>query len=215
MRSTRVIGPTIDFVRAQPAPVRYAERVALREAVPRYPALAATSRRLDLALSILALALSMPIMALIALAILVESEGPVLVYQVYAGMGGRLFRLYQFRCVRIEESKSGHPTLVGRLLRLVDLDKMPCLLSVVAGNMSLVGPTPVLPDEAARYTHEQASRLAARPGLTGLSQLKGARCASLDEAIALDIEYIKNQSISLYTSILLRAIAGALKGGGC
>ncbi len=194
----------------------------------------ACKRALDLLVAgALLLALS-PVAALIALAIALDSRGPIIIGQVRVGRGGRRFRMYKFRSMvnRAESLKAGlvsdydegaplfkmrddpRRTRVGRLLRRLSLDELPQLLNVVRGDMSLVGPRPPLPEEVETYTPFQMQRLHAVPGMTGLWQVSGRSLLTFDQMLELDLCYIRAWSFWLDLRILLRTIPVVLSGKG-
>ncbi|WP_376788436.1 undecaprenyl-phosphate glucose phosphotransferase [Thermoflexus sp.] len=191
-------------------------------------------RAMDLVLAALLLLLSAPLMALIALAIKLDSPGPVIFRQVRVGKEGRLFTMYKFRTMRVgaeqEQERlralneaSGplfkirndpRVTRVGRILRRLSLDELPQLINVLKGEMSLVGPRPPVPAEVEAYKPWQRQRLAAVPGMTGLWQISGRSDLTFDEMCLLDIYYIENWSPLLDLEIMLRTIPRVLMGEG-
>ena len=137
------------------------------------------------------------------------------------GKDGRLFTLYKFRTMTDARNDQGdllpdHARLtpVGRWLRTTSLDELPQLYNVLRGDMSLVGPRPLLEEYLPLYTPQQARRHAVRPGLTGLAQVSGRNALTWDEKFALDIAYVESQSLRLDCWILARTIAQALTRKG-
>ena len=224
---------------------RTADSGARREGVAEYTAravgasgaIAATvpfQRTFDTILSAMALLVLLPIFILIAIAIKLDSRGPVLFIQKRVGRNGVPFWMYKYRSMYIDAEKrradlehrnerdgivfkmrnDPRVTPVGRLIRKLSLDELPQLLNVLRGDMSLVGPRPALPDEVAEYSPRAMRRLAVAPGLTGLWQVSGRANLSFDESIALDIRYIESRSIGMYWSILLRTFGAVLRGNG-
>ena len=195
---------------------------------------AALRRTLDLAVSALALLLLLPVLALIAAWICLDSAGPVLFVQTRVGKDGHEFSVFKFRSMFTNAEASLHTVLAtnersgpvfkmrqdprvtrsGRFLRRCSLDEVPQLLNVLRGEMSLVGPRPALPREVALYTPEQRERLAVLPGLTGLWQVSGRANLSFEESVALDLDYVQRQSVWLNLSLLLRTIPAVLTGHG-
>jgi exopolysaccharide biosynthesis polyprenyl glycosylphosphotransferase len=192
-------------------------------------------RAIDIFMALAGLALGSPLLLLIAILIRLESPGPILFTQVRVGQGGnKLFRMYKFRTMRVgaEEEQAqltalneasgplfkikGDPrrTRVGSLLRRISLDELPQLLNVLRGEMSVVGPRPGLPQEAAQYQPWHRQRLEAPPGITGLWQVSGRSNLLFDEMCLLDIYYIENWSLALDLIIMLRTIPRALLGDG-
>ena len=214
-----------------------APRGARRYALPRSRAShidADLRRMLDLVISATALLLLLPILALIALAIRLNSPGPVLFIQRRVGKNGQEFPVFKFRSMYADAEqrldallgtnertgpvfKVRHDpriTKVGRWLRRCSLDEAPQILNVLRGEMSLVGPRPALPREVALYTPEQEERLSVTPGLTGLWQVSGRADLSFEKSMALDLEYIHRQSFALNVILLIRTIPAVLTARG-
>jgi len=171
----------------------------------------AAKRCTDVMGSVCLSVLSFPLMAGIAVAIKLESRGPVLFSQRRAGLHGRPFRIYKFRTMtqdgdRGEPLRSLHDprvTRFGRYLRRTSLDELPQLFNVLKGEMSLVGPRPQL--LGTTRAHE-SKRLDMRPGMTGLVEVSSPERMTWDERMAMDIEYVERWSLWLDFSILLRTI---------
>jgi len=167
-------------------------------------------------LDILLVLLSAPVALLLgfvtAVAVRVTMGRPVLFVSERAGVGGRPFRMLKFRTMREGAGTDGERlTRVGRFLRAASLDELPQLLHVLVGDMSLVGPRPLPVRYVARYSSEQARRLAVRPGLTGWAQVNGRNALSWEEKFRLDVWYVDHRSTALDLKILfltvLRVIA--------
>lgn len=191
-------------------------------------------RGIDIVGAIAGLVLGAPLLALIALAIRLDSPGPILFRQTRVGAGGKLFQICKFRSMhegaeaeleRLRDlNEADGPifkiqddprlTRVGRFLRHTSLDELPQLWNVLCGEMGLVGPRPPLPAEVSRYVEWHKKRLEVRPGLTGLWQVSGRSLLSFDEMVLLDIYYIENWSLWLDFKILLRTIPQVLFGDG-
>ena len=191
-------------------------------------------RGIDIVGAIAGLVLGAPLLALIALAIRLDSPGPILFRQTRVGAGGKLFQICKFRSMHegaeaelerlrdLNEADGpifkiqGDPRLtrVGRFLRHTSLDELPQLWNVLRGEMGLVGPRPPLPAEVSHYMEWHKKRLEVRPGLTGLWQVSGRSLLSFDEMVLLDIYYIENWSLWLDFKILLRTIPQVLFGDG-
>jgi exopolysaccharide biosynthesis polyprenyl glycosylphosphotransferase len=189
-------------------------------------------RALDIAVSAIALVLFLPIAALIALAIKLDSHGPVFFSQIRAGRDQRPFRMYKFRTMvadaeeRLQEivpfDKLKEPmfklqndpriTRVGRLLRRSSLDEMPQLFNVLKGEMSLVGPRPEQFDLVERYSPEHLFRLSVKPGMTGPMQVNGRGVLTFDERLSIERTYIENLSLAADLRILVLTV-GAVFGG--
>jgi exopolysaccharide biosynthesis polyprenyl glycosylphosphotransferase len=194
----------------------------------------AAKRLLDVAISLLLLGLSMPVILVAALAIKITSPGAVLFKQTRIGLNGRIFTLYKFRTMiadaqeRLSEvshlnTMSGpvfkakadpRITGVGRILRKFSLDELPQLWNVLKGDMSLVGPRPPIPEEVRSYHRWQRRRLSMKPGLTCLWQVNGRNNVDFDRWMQMDLQYIDNWSPSLDLKILLRTIPAVLLGRG-
>lgn len=180
-----------------------------------------TKRVLDLCAALVLLAVLWPLMACIALAILIADGPPALFRQPRPGRGGRLFTLLKFRTMR--EPRGDEPRLatdsdrltpLGRILRASSLDELPQLLNVLAGQMSFVGPRPLLPEYLERYTREQARRHEVRPGMTGWAQVNGRNSRSWDERFTLDVYYVDNRSLVMDARIIGRTIGTILSREG-
>lgn len=191
-------------------------------------------RAFDLAASLILLVLAVPLWLLIALAIKLDSQGPVLFRQVRLGKGGKPFIAYKFRSMKVgaEEEiarlsalneadgpifkmkRDPRHTRVGRLLRRSSLDELPQLLNVIRGEMSLVGPRPPLPSEVEQYEPWHRKRLEVAPGMTGLWQVSGRSELPFDEMVLLDVYYVENWSLALDFTILLRTIPAVISGSG-
>ncbi len=191
-------------------------------------------RAVDIVGAVVGLTLGAPLLALIALAVRLDSPGPVIFRQTRVGLHGRLFEMYKFRSMRVgaeeqqdmlaEFNEADGPifkikddprlTRVGRILRRMSLDELPQLVNVLRGEMSLVGPRPPIPSEVEKYQEWHKKRLEAPPGMTGLWQVSGRSRLSFDEMVLLDIYYIENWSLWLDLKILLRTIPKVLMGEG-
>ena len=181
----------------------------------------AAKRALDLVLTVAALPLALPVAALIALAVRVRLGTPVLFRQRRPGLHGRPFTLLKFRTMTDAADPSGRPLpdaerlpALGRLLRSTSLDELPGLANVLRGEMSLVGPRPLLMEYLGRYTAEQARRHEVRPGITGWAQIHGRNATSWTERFALDVWYVENRSLGLDLGILLATVGHVLRRRG-
>jgi lipopolysaccharide/colanic/teichoic acid biosynthesis glycosyltransferase len=175
-------------------------------------------RALDLALLAIAAVPSLLVGLACALAIRLTSPGPVFFRQERIGMRGVPFQVWKFRTM-VDEVNPIFPdpdriTSVGRVLRRSSLDELPQLLNVLSGRMSLVGPRPPLPTEAAAYADDVRRRLAVKPGMTGLWQVSGRSDLSWEEAVRLDLRYVENWSLSLDLVILLRTVTAVARSSG-
>lgn len=179
---------------------------------------------LDRIVAVVALILLSPVLALIMLAIKLDSRGPVFFLQERIGKEGRRFRIIKFRTMihnAIQYGKGifvepgdSRITCVGRFLRRFSLDEIPQFINVLRGEMSLIGPRPTLEYQVQQYDDFQRKRLALRPGITGLAQVRGRNDLSWPERIVLDVWYIENWSFSLDLRILLQTIAVVFSKNG-
>lgn len=176
------------------------------------------ARRLfDLAVTAAVLPVALPLMAVVAILVRLGMGSPVLFRHTRTGLRGRLFTLYKFRTMRMgapNEPDAARLTRVGRLIRSLSLDELPQLLNVLRGDMSVVGPRPLLPQYLGRYTPEQARRHEVRPGITGLAQVSGRNGISWAERFALDVWYVDHRSVGLDARILWRTVVTVLRGDG-
>lgn len=172
-------------------------------------------RTFDVVVSALALAVAAVPMAIIALAIRLTMGSPVLFAQQRPGRHGRLFTLRKFRTMRTGEgSDADRITRLGAFLRSTSLDELPELVNVLLGDMSLVGPRPLLVQYLDRYSPEQARRHEVRPGLTGLAQVSGRNATTWDERFALDVRYVDTRSFLGDLRIIGRTITQVLRREG-
>ena len=174
-----------------------------------HPALGDAKRAIDLILSFSLLLVLTPVLLLVALLIWATMGRPVLFTQDRPGLGGRPFRLIKFRSMSNQSDTDQTQLLdaqrlgkVGHWLRSTSLDELPELFNVLRGDMSLVGPRPLLVEYLPLYSAEQARRHEVRPGLTGLAQISGRNALSWDEKFALDIRYVDQWSMALDWKIL-------------
>ncbi len=191
-------------------------------------------RAFDVAASALALAVLSPLLMLVALAVRLDSPGPVLFRQRRVGLNGRQFTLYKFRSMRVGAEaerarlaalnemdgpvfklrEDPRVTRVGRPLRRTSLDELPQLWNVLRGEMSLVGPRPPLPDEVCRYERWQRRRLSVKPGLTCTWQVSGRSEVDFRRWMELDLAYIDGWSLWADILIVLRTIPAVILGRG-
>lgn len=178
-------------------------------------------RLLDVATSSLALMLLSPFLAIVALMVRVCLGKPVLFRQIRPGLNGKPFTLLKFRTMRegFDENGSLPPdsdrlTRLGRVLRRLSLDELPELWNVLRGDMSLVGPRPLLMDYLALYTPAQSRRHEVRPGLTGWAQVNGRNSLSWDDKFALDCWYVDHACFTLDLKILWLTIINVISGRG-
>lgn len=169
---------------------------------------------MDLAIAVPAFIVLLPVMIAIGLWVRRDSTGPAIFRQARVGLHGRPFRLLKFRTMVVGAQTMGaglaidagdsRITRAGHTLRRLSLDELPQLWNVVRGDMSIVGPRPTVAAQVERYTAEQRRRLDARPGITGLAQVRGRAAIPWSERITIDLEYVDGWSITRDLSILLR-----------
>lgn len=181
-------------------------------------------RTFDLALAIPALVVLSPLLLLCALAVKLDSPGPILYRQERIGRGKRPFQLLKFRSmvvgaestgagVRVE-AKDRRVTRAGRVLRRLSLDELPQLFNVLAGDMSLVGPRPTLRYQVELYTDRESRRLRVKPGVTGWAQVHGRNSIDWAERIRYDLQYVDGISLRLDLLILFRTLPAVFAGAG-
>jgi len=179
-------------------------------------------RGIDILASAAALALSSPLLALAAIAIRLESPGPVIYRQRRAGLNGHPFDMLKLRTMvdgaehmgaglAVTENDS-RITRVGTLLRRSSLDELPNLVNVLRGEMSLIGPRPTLPIQVEQYTERQRGRLSMKPGITGWAQVNGRASLPWSQRIELDLYYIEHRSLALDLRILWRTAVMVMGG---
>jgi lipopolysaccharide/colanic/teichoic acid biosynthesis glycosyltransferase len=190
-------------------------------------------RAMDITFCLMVMPLVMPLLALVALLIYIDSPGPIMFFQLRTGKGGRRFRMYKFRTMvpNAEELKKTYAhlneltwpdfkitddprvTRVGKILRKTSLDELPQLLNVIKGDMSLVGPRPTsFSPDTYRLWHTE--RLEVLPGITGLWQVSGRSNLDFDQRLKLDIAYIERQSLWLDIQVLVRTVGQVFVGEG-
>ncbi|WP_328718816.1 exopolysaccharide biosynthesis polyprenyl glycosylphosphotransferase [Streptomyces sp. NBC_00247] len=218
VRPASVAGMTLLHVAP---PLRRGPQVAVKSALDRSGALAG-------------LALLAPLLLAVALGVRLSSRGPVFHRQIRHGRHDRPFTLWKFRTMVVDaESRKAELTTadegagplfkmrhdprvtgIGRALRRTSIDELPQLLNVLRGDMSLVGPRPPLPEEAAKYDDRERRRLAVKPGLTGLWQVSGRSDLSWEESVSLDLWYVDNWSVSTDMNLLARTVRAVTDGRG-
>jgi lipopolysaccharide/colanic/teichoic acid biosynthesis glycosyltransferase len=204
----------------------------------------ALKRALDIVVALALLMVLLPVMLLCALAVRLESPGPILFRQQRAGQAGRLFTLLKYRSMydncdpglhreyatafvrgtaEVQSDGKTHVykltddprvTRVGRWLRRTSLDELPQLLNVLHGTMSLVGPRPPIPYELEAYQPVHWQRLSVKPGITGIWQVYGRSVSTFDEMVQMDLQYIREQSLLLDLKLLIKTFPIVLGGRG-
>ena len=191
-------------------------------------------RALDVTLSLGALLLLSPVLAVTALAIKADSRGPVLFRQTRVGRNGREFTMLKFRSMSVDaearrsellatsdregvcfKSKSDpRVTRVGRFIRRFSIDELPQILNVLKGEMAIVGPRPALPVEVAAYPPRAIGRLAVKPGLTGVWQVSGRASIGFDQMVEMDLSYAASRTLLLDLTLIARTFGAVLGGRG-
>ncbi|MGK3966622.1 sugar transferase [Sorangium sp. So ce118] len=177
-------------------------------------------RVLDLTVAVPLFVLTLPVQAATAVGVRLAMGPPVLFRQPRSGLHGRPFTMVKFRTMRDPAELGGDTddgarlTAFGGFLRRTSLDELPTLWNVLRGDMSLVGPRPLLMEYLDRYTPEQARRHEVRPGLTGLAQIRGRNAQTWDERLRLDVEYVDTRTLVGDLKILARTAVSVLKREG-
>lgn len=178
-------------------------------------------RFIDITVSIFGLLILSPFLLAIALIIWSRFGSPILFKQLRPGLNGRPFAIYKFRTMTDKRNEKGNLlpdgerlTRLGRFLRKTSIDELPEILNVIKGEMSLVGPRPLLMQYLDRYTPEQARRHDIKPGITGWAQSNGRNAISWEEKFKLDVWYVDHMSLGLDLKILAMTIIKVLKREG-
>lgn len=184
----------------------------------------AVKRGLDVVGASIVAILTSPVVLACALAVRIDSRGPVLYRQQRAGRHGREFEIFKLRTMVVGAETMGagmavdegdsRITRVGGFLRRWSLDELPNLWNVITGEMSLVGPRPTLPEQVREYDDRQRGRLSVRPGVTGWAQVSGRASLPWSERIELDLWYVANASLRLDLRILLATVRMVFTGSG-
>jgi lipopolysaccharide/colanic/teichoic acid biosynthesis glycosyltransferase len=181
-------------------------------------------RALDLVIALPATIITAPVIAVLALAVRLETPGRPIYTQTRAGKHGQPFQIYKLRTMvkgaeftgaglAIQEGDD-RITWVGKFLRRYSLDELPNLWNVMRGEMAIVGPRPTLPVQVEQYTERQRGRLAVKPGLTGWAQVNGRASLPWTERIELDLWYVEHRTLALDLRIIGRTMAMVLSGQG-
>jgi len=182
------------------------------------------TRALDLTIGLIGSILTAPLVALLALAVRLESPGNPIYTQTRVGRDGAIFQIYKLRTMIAGAEFKGaglaiqrgddRITRVGALLRRYSLDELPNLWNVLRGEMSIVGPRPTIPVQVQQYTAHQRGRLAVKPGITGWAQVNGRAALPWPERIELDLWYVEHRTLALDLRILARTAEMVLSGHG-
>lgn len=178
-------------------------------------------RALDVTAAVLGLVLLSPVILVVAVLVGFKLGRPILFRQIRPGLHGRPFEMLKFRTMRDAQGLDGRPlpdaerlTGFGKGLRSTSLDELPELWNVLKGEMSLVGPRPLLMEYLPLYSAEQMRRHEVRPGITGWAQVNGRNAISWDEKFRLDVWYVDHRSLALDLRILARTVLTALRRQG-
>ena len=178
-------------------------------------------RLLDLIIASLALIVLSPIFAYVAYQVRKKLGSPIFFLQERPGKDGKLFKMIKFRSMKNAVDKEGNPlpdeqriTPFGQKLRSTSLDEMPQLINVLKGDMSIVGPRPMLKDFVALYSPEQARRLEVKPGMTGLAQVSGRNELDYEERFKCDVWYVDNHNTLVDFKIMFKTVAVMTKREG-
>lgn len=180
-----------------------------------------TKRLFDVAIAVLALLLIGPIMIVIAIVIRLKLGSPILFRQIRPGLNAKPFTIYKFRTMREARAADGsflsdeiRLTNLGRVLRRLSLDELPQFVNVLKGDISLVGPRPLLMEYLPRYTKVQMRRHEVRPGITGWAQVNGRNAITWEEKFRLDVWYVDHQSFWLDLRILMLTVEKIFRSNG-
>lgn len=216
------------------------EDIQIQRRVRIYPQL---KRAVEFVLALLLLVVLSPVFLVLALAVRLNSPGPIFFRQTRIGKNGKPFTFYKFRSMYVDIDRSSHEaymkafvhgrngkngsgyqdfkpirdsqvTKVGRLLRKSSLDELPQLFNIIKGDMSIIGPRPNVIAEVEEYKDWHWRRLDVLPGVTGLAQVNGRSCISFDQIVGYDLEYVENESLMLDLKVLLGTVPAVLKGHG-
>lgn len=178
-------------------------------------------RLFDIFVALTLFLLLLPILLVVALLIRINLGGPILFSQDRPGLNGKIFKMYKFRSMSNERDQHGNLlpdeirlTKFGKALRASSLDELPELVNILKGDMSLVGPRPLLVEYLPLYNQQQARRHEVRPGITGWAQINGRNSVSWEQKFALDVWYVENQSFFLDIKILFMTFFKVLKKDG-
>lgn len=178
-------------------------------------------RALDVVLSACALIVLSPVMAVTALLVRLKLGSPIIFSQERPGKHGKIFRLHKFRTMKDLYDENGEPlpdelrlTAFGKKLRSSSLDELPELWNILKGDMSIVGPRPLLVRYLPRYNERQSHRHDVMPGLTGYAQANGRNAISWEEKFEMDVRYAENISLALDVKIILQTVKAVLRREG-
>ena len=169
----------------------------------------------DVFVSFFTLILLSPVLLILSVLVFICLGKPILFSQIRPGLRGELFVIRKFRTMKNKGSSDAERlTFIGRLLRKTSLDELPQLWNVLRGDMSLVGPRPLLPEYLPLYSERQAKRHNVRPGITGWSQVNGRNTPSWEDRLEMDVWYVENQSFVLDCRIIIKTVGKVFAGSG-
>lgn len=178
-------------------------------------------RAFDVVATALATPVWLPLLGVVALVVRMRLGSPVFFRQARGGLGGGVIRILKFRTMTEERDAAGHLlpdaqrlTRLGRWLRSSSIDELPSLFNVLVGDLSLVGPRPLIADYLLLYNSRQARRHEVRPGITGWAQINGRNASTWERKFELDVWYVDNQSIALDVKILFITVVKVLRRDG-
>lgn len=192
-------------------------------------------RIMDVIISTLGLIVLSPVFAIIALAIKIESKGPIFFKHTRIGKNGKIIKIYKFRSMvenaeeliqnftpeQMEEYKENYKltddpriTKIGKILRKTSLDELPQLLNIIKGELSIIGPRPVVQDELEKYGANAEKFLSVTPGLTGYWAANGRSCTTYDERMDMELYYVDNLSLKLDIKVFFKTIEAVIKREG-
>jgi len=219
--------------------VTFDTSIALPPVAPPRSRDAGLTRAIDVLIALAAIIVLLPLLVLIVAALKITSPGPVLFAHRRVGKGGRIFPCYKFRSMVVNSADvlkqhlAEHPeaqaewlrdqklrndprvTAIGRLLRRTSLDEVPQIFNVLRGEMSMVGPRPIVEAEVVRYRQYIVDYMSVKPGITGLWQISGRNNTTYRRRVALDTAYARSRTVSMDLAIMARTVPAVLTGSGC
>lgn len=179
-------------------------------------------RGMDFTVALTALIILLPLMLIVSLLIKLNRDGPIFFKQERPGLDGKVFTVYKFRTMSVKTHDDSGRELpdfermskVGSLLRKTSVDELPQFINILKGDMSFIGPRPLLTEYLELYTPEQMRRHEVRPGISGWAQVNGRNTITWEEKFALDVEYVENISFRMDVNIFIKTILNVLKQDG-
>lgn len=175
-------------------------------------------RPIDVMLSLIGLIILSPILLIVGMLIRIKLGSPIIFKQKRPGLNEEIFIMYKFRTMTDEKDKDGkllsnniRLTKFGRILRSMSIDELPELINVLKGDMSLIGPRPLLVEYLPRYNKHQARRHEVRPGITGLAQVNGRNAISWEDKFNYDVDYVENYNLIMDIKILMQTVFKVVK----